>query len=112
MTGTHNAKSAGAIGDEGTEISSRCLEVMKEVGMDLSNERSHLLTESMVDSVEKVILFPTDFMPDYAKNSPKAETWDVADPHYNKDKGMAFVREVRDDIKRRVEELIKKGEDA
>jgi protein-tyrosine-phosphatase len=85
---------------------------MNEVGIDISQSRSSKLTERMVEAADKIILFPTDYMPDYAKDSPKAELWDVADPHYNKDKGMAFVREVRDDIKRRVEELIKKGEDA
>lgn len=105
-TSTRDAVSAGAIGEEGTEVSQRCIQVMHEVGIDISHLRSSELTKHMVEQADKVILFPTEFMPDYARDSPKAERWDVADPHYNKDKGMDFVRRVRDDIRARVDTLI------
>lgn len=109
QTVTNDAFGAGAIGDEGSEISKRCIEVMNEVGIDMSEQRSSALTEPMIKQADKVILFPTDFMPDYATNSPKSELWDVADPHYNNDKGMDFVRRVRDDIRERVNTLIEES---
>ena len=105
-TGTQDATSAGAIAEDGTEISQRCIDVMSEVGIDMAERRSALLTRELAQSADRLILFPTDFMPDYAKDSDKAELWEVADPHYNKDKGMDFVRQVRDDIRKHVELLI------
>lgn len=107
VTHSNDAISAGALGEDGTEISKRCIEVMHEVGIDMTKQRSAGLTEELVNSADKLVLFPTDYMPDYAKNLPNTEIWDVADPHYNKEKGMDFVRQVRDEIRNRVDSLIK-----
>lgn len=106
LTGTQNASSAGAIADDGTQISQRCIDVMNEVGIDMTDRRSTLLTQELVTRADKLMLFPTDYMPDFAKDADNVEVWDVADPHYNKDKGMDFVRQVRDDIRKHIEALI------
>lgn len=107
MTNKNDAMSAGAIADEKWEhISPRAIEVMDEEGIDTRHLKPLLLTEKMIETVDKIIYFPSDFMPEYVTKNPKAELWDVADPHYNREEGMAFVRKVRDDIKRRVTKLI------
>lgn len=105
LTGTHDATSAGALDVDRGHISKRAREVMDEVGIDTSHLKPKQVTEQMVEEADKIILFPTNFMPEYAKNSPKAERWEVVDPHYHYDQGMDLVRQVRDDIKQKVEKL-------
>ena len=106
LTHSCDSMSAGAAATLDTTMSKRGIEVMKDTGINTANQFSKQLTPEMIDSVDKVILFPTDYMPDYALHSEKSEMWDVADPHYNKEKGMPFVLAVRDDIKSRIEKLI------
>lgn len=108
LTNSHDAMSAGAIANEKWEtISPRAIEVMDEESIDTRRLKPLRLTKDMLDQVDKVVYFPSDFMPEYVTNSPKAEFWDVADPHYNREEGMDFVRKVRDEIRNRVEEVVK-----
>lgn len=106
MTKSHDAASAGAIAETKDHISSRAIEALADTGYDATHLRPKQVNEQMINEAGKVIYFPSDYMPDYVKHSDKAELWDVADPHYNKDKGMPFVHEVRDIIKSKVEALI------
>ena len=105
-TDSNDAMSAGAIAETKDHISKRATQAMDEVCLETRHLSPLQVTSDMVDLVDKVIYFPSEYMPDYVKNSQKSEFWDVADPHYNQEKGMEFVREVRDDIKRRVDKLI------
>jgi len=106
LTKSNDAMSAGATAETKDHISKRAIEAMGDVGMDTMNLRPKQLTEQMVNDAERVIYFPSDYMPDYVKQSEKAELWEVIDPHYHKEKGMELVRQVRDDIKIQVEKLI------
>jgi len=106
LTGTNDALSAGARAKGVDRISERAIEVMHEIGIDVEHLKSDQLTDEMVEAADRVIYFPTPFMPETVTKNQKAELWDVADPFYNKDKGMEFVRMVRDDIRARVEALI------
>lgn len=107
LTESHDASSAGALATKKNHMSLRGLEALQEVGLDGSQQSSKQLTPEMIADADKVILFPTEYMPDYAQHSPKAQTWDVIDPHYHQEEGMGLVRRVRDDIKQRVEQLVK-----
>ena len=111
LTGMHEATSAGAIAETKDHISARAIEVLGEIGLDGSNLRPLQLTEQMVEQADKILYFPSDYMPEYVKNNPKAELWDVIDPHYHKDKGMPLVRQVRDDIQQRVKKLVEELQD-
>jgi arsenate reductase len=109
VTNTQDAVSAGATAETKDHISPRTIEVMNEVGIDMSHARPNQVDQKMVDEAERVIYFPSDYMPDYVKDNKKAELWDVVDPHYHKEKGMQLVREVRDDIRERVNKIVEES---
>lgn len=105
LTESNDATSAGATAETKDHISPRAIEAMAAVGLDASGLRPKQVTRQMVESAQRIVYFPSDYMPDYVTGAENAELWDVADPHYFKDKGMPFVYEVRDDIKASVEKL-------
>jgi protein-tyrosine-phosphatase len=105
-SGTHDATSAGAIATGDDHISERARDAMDEIGVTTEGQYSKQLTPGILEKADVVVLFPTDFMPDYAKNSPKAITWDVIDPHYHHEEGMELVRRVRDQILENVQKLL------
>lgn len=108
LTHSHDAISAGAIGgsEPGDNISPRAVEALREKGISADGLFRKQLIPEMIENADKVVLFPTDFMPEYALNSEKTELWDVIDPHYHHDQGMELVRKVRDDIRERVEKML------
>lgn len=111
LTNSSDAVSAGATAETKDHISKRTIEAMSDIGYDATNLKPKQLTEQMVNEADKVIYFPSDYMPDYVKQSEKAELWDVVDPHYHKEEGMPLVHKVRDDIKQRVEKFVNESND-
>lgn len=109
LTKSNDAVSAGATAETKDHISKRAIEVMSEVGYDVSHLKPQQLTEEMVGEADKVIYFPSDYMPEYVTKSSKATLWDVIDPHYHHEEGMPLVRQVRDDIRKRVGKLVGEG---
>ncbi len=108
-THSHDALSAGATAETKDHISPRAIEALADIGYDATNLAPKQLTEKMVDDADKVIYFPSDYMPDYVTQSLKSELWDVIDPHYHREQGMELVRDVRDDIKQKVVQLLSEG---
>jgi arsenate reductase (thioredoxin) len=84
-------------------INPLAIEVMKEVGIDIGNQKSKDITEDMMRDSTKIVnmgcmdkLFcPTLFIPNVIE-------WGIEDP---KGKPIEKVREIRDDIDRRVRHL-------
>jgi arsenate reductase len=82
------------------EINPIAIEVMKEVGIDISNQKSKELTEEMMRDSEKIVnmgcmdnsFCPTLFI-------PHVIDWGIEDP---KGKPIEKVREIRNDIGTRV----------
>ena len=109
LTKTHDATSAGAYPELGGEVSKRAIQAMSELDISLDGHHGKVLSQEMIEKADKVILFPTSFMPDYALSSEKAELWDVIDPHYHHEQGMELVRAVRDDIGNRVKKMIQEN---
>ncbi len=107
LTASNDAASAGATAETKDHISKRAIEVMDDIGYDMTNLKPKQLTEKMVHKADQVIYFPSDYMPDYVRQSSKSELWNVIDPHYHKEQGMELVQQVRDEIKQRVEKLIR-----
>ena len=78
---------------------------MREVGVDVSDNKPKLLTMDMVEKADRIItmgcgaeaeaICPASFI--------KTEDWELEDP---KDKSLEQVREIRDKIKVRVTRLI------
>ena len=102
LTNSNNAMSAGATAETKNHISQRAIHAMNSIGYDVTGLRPKQLSEQMVKDADTVIYFPSDYMPDYVKQSSKSELWDVVDPHYHKEQGMALVYKVRDDINQRI----------
>jgi arsenate reductase len=92
-----------------SEINPLAVQVMKELGIDISNQRSKDLTEDMIRNATTVVnmgcmdnnnnnnnnFCPTLYL-------PKVIDWGLEDP---KGKPIEKVREIRDEIERRVRQL-------
>ena len=86
-----------------SQINPLAIQVMNEVGIDISKQRSKDLTEDMMRNSDKIInmgcmdknFCPTLFI-------PKVIDWGIEDP---KDKPAERVREIRDEIESRIKEL-------
>ena len=86
-----------------SEINPLVLQVMKEVGIDISNQRSKDLTEDMLRNANTVVnmgCMDNNFCP--TLYIPKVIDWGLEDPKGNT---IEKVREIRDEIERRVMEL-------
>lgn len=103
----HTASSAGTqVGEkQGQTIYPNILEIMQEIGIDLSKKSRKQLTEELVDEADKVIVMEeTKNIPDYLLNSPKLIRWDIPN---GADASPEFLRHIRDQIKNLVEEFTK-----
>jgi protein-tyrosine-phosphatase len=77
---------------------------MREVGIDIRNQKSKEITEDMIRSSSKIVNLgcmdkescPTLFLQNLLD-------WNIEDP---KDKPIEKVREIRDEIEQRVKELV------
>ncbi len=81
------------------------VDVMKEVGVDVSKNFRTQITEEMANDADRIILVvdERDPIPDYLVNNPKVEKWDVLDP---KGQSLEFTRQVRDQINIFVKDLV------
>ena len=87
-----------------SQINPIVVEAMKEVGINISNQKSKEITEEMMRSSDPIVnmgcmdksFCPTLFL-------PKVIEWNLQDP---KGKSIEKVREIRDEIEERVRELV------
>src|ERR687890_901820 len=85
------------------DINPLAIEVMKEIGIDISNQKSKDITENMMRNSTKIVnmgcidksFCPTLFIPNVID-------WGIEDP---KGKPIEKVREIREEIERRVKEI-------
>jgi protein-tyrosine-phosphatase len=80
------------------------VEAMKEVGIDISKQRSKELTDEMIRDSDKVVnmgCMDKNFCP--TMWLPKVIEWGLEDP---KGQSLEKVREIRDEIEQRVKELV------
>ncbi|MDG7040375.1 MAG: arsenate reductase ArsC [Nitrososphaerota archaeon] len=101
----YEAKSAGTM--PARRINETVVEVMKEIGMDISKNTPQLLTDEMINwadvtvtmgcSVEEVCPAPV-----LAKMHKKLIEWNIVDPA---GKPIDEVRAIRDEVKRRLETM-------
>jgi len=81
------------------------LELMSEEDQDLSSEQRTQLTPELVDAADKVIVMAErETWPDYLVESGKVEFWDIEDAF---NIPIDAVRAIKDQIKVRVEELVR-----
>lgn len=85
---------------------SHIVTVMNEHGIDMSKNVRTPLTEEMLNGIDKVIMMADpETHPQYLQGRRNVEFWDVEDA---KNKPLERTREIRDELKARVEELIKR----
>ena len=86
----------------GDRVHPEVITVMREVGVDLSQAQPKLLTQDLAQGASLLVTMgcgdECPFVPGLQK-----EDWPLADP---KGQSLDRVREVRDEVRRRVEELI------
>ena len=94
-------RSAGSMPAD--QINPGAVEAMAEVGVDIAGEQPKVLTTDAVQASDVVITMGCgDTCPYYPGNS--YEDWVLADPA---GQGIESVRPIRDEIRTRVEELIR-----
>ena len=94
--------SAGTVG--GKTLNPAAVEVMREIGIDMSTQTSKALTREMIEQADKVITMGCGVE---SKACPAnyyvTEDWGLDDPA---GQPLEAVRAIRDQIKARVEQLI------
>jgi arsenate reductase (thioredoxin) len=95
------AESAGT--EPAPGVHPKVLQVMQEVGLDLSQQRPRVLTTEMADRARRLITMgcATDSCP--ALFLKDVEDWGLPDP---KDRELEEVRAIRDLVHRKVEDLV------
>ena len=94
------AVSAGA--KPASKVDEKAVDVMKEIGIDITEQRPKALTMKMVEEADVVITMGcgADACPVVPK---RVEEWKIEDPA---GKPIAKFREVRNKIRKRVEKLV------
>ena len=88
----------------GYQLNPIVVEAMKEVGIDISKQKSKELTDEMIrdsDNVVNMGCMDKNFCPTIWL--PKVIEWNLEDP---KGKSIEKVREIRDEIEKRVKEIV------
>ena len=86
-----------------SQVNPLAIQVMDEIGIDISKQKSKDLTEDMMRNSDKIInmgCMERNFCPTLF--NPKVIGWSIEDL---KDKSIERVREIRDEIERRIMEL-------
>ena len=87
-----------------SQINPIVVEAMREVGIDISNQKSKEMTDGMIRSSDPIVnmgCMDKNFCP--AIFLPKVIEWNLDDP---KGKSIEEVREIRDKIEKRIKELV------
>lgn len=77
------------------------------MGIDASTHIIKRLTPEMVAEADKIfVMVEPETVPDFVKASGRATYWIMSDPD---EQPLEFNRQVRDDIKEKVEDFLKNG---
>ncbi len=100
--GRHQAISAGSVADPDARVHPEVVEVMSELGIDLSRRRPQLLTRELAEQADVVVTMGCgDACP--VIPGKRYLDWELPDP---KGRPIAEVRATRDEIAARVEQLV------
>ena len=102
LSKTGKAISAGTMPDD--RIHPYTVQVMKEVGIDVSQQKPKPLTSEMIEKADKIITMGCGANVCPANYLPKIEDWKIEEPY---GKPIEKVREIRDQIKEKVEKLVR-----
>ncbi len=98
----HRALSAGTLADPDGRVHPEVVEVMREIGIDLSDRRPQKLTDELARQADVVVTMGCGDACPYIPGKRYVD-WELDDP---KGRPIEEVRATRDDIARRVEALV------
>ena len=98
--GHHTASSAGTT--PGKRVHPEVIEAMRELGIDLADRRPQLLTRELAEHADLIVTMGCGDQCPYIPGKRYLD-WDLPDP---KGRPIAEVRATRDEINRRVQELL------
>jgi arsenate reductase (thioredoxin) len=98
--GRHTALSAGTTPAE--RVHPEVVEVMRELGIDLSDRRPQLLTRELAEQADSIVTMGCGDQCPYIPGKRYLD-WELPDP---KGRQIEEVRATRDEIARRVDELL------
>lgn len=100
-----SAMSGGINVKIGKPIDLLVVEVMNESGYNISSAVRKLADEKLVNQADLIVsLKPESELPDYIRNHKNVRYWAIDDPQHQ---SIDFHRNVRDEIRQKVEALIK-----
>jgi protein-tyrosine-phosphatase len=88
------------------KVNPYAVQVMKEAGLDISENRPKIITNEMIENASIIInmgCMDNNFCPSALLQNKKMEDWSIEDPA---GKSIEKMREIRDQIERKVRELI------
>jgi len=100
--GRHRALSAGSEADPDGRVHPQVVDAMRELGIDVSGRRPQPLTRDLAEQADVVVTMGCGDACPYIPGKRYVD-WDLPDP---KDRPLDEVRGTRDEIARRVEELV------
>jgi arsenate reductase len=100
--GRHTAESAGSVADPNGHVHPEVVEVMGELGVDLSDRRPQPLTRELAERADVVVTMGCGDACPYIPGKRYVD-WELTDP---KGRPVAEVRATRDQIAQRVDALL------
>ena len=101
--GRHTSESAGSEADPNGRVHPEVAEVMRELGIDLSDRRPQRLSTELAEQADVVVTMGCGDACPYIPGKRYLD-WDLSDP---KGRPLAEVRRTRDEIVERVEGLVR-----
>jgi len=95
------AESGGA--KPASQVNPLAVEVMREVGIDISSQKPKILESEMVKKAERIITMGCKVKDACPALFVETEDWEIEDPA---EKGIEKFREVREKIKKKVNKLL------
>jgi arsenate reductase len=104
LADARKARAVSAGTDPGTKVHPEVLEAMREVGIDLGDRKPQKLTDDLARGAQMLITMGC------GEECPvvpglRRDDWPLEDP---KEKPIARVREIRDEVRARVAELLRR----
>ena len=104
VQGRRDLAGASAGTEPARALDPNAVAVMAELGIDMSGQRPKLLTQEMVDSATRVISMGCGVQESCPAWAQPDEDWDLDDAYHQP---IEVVRRVRDQIRARVEALVR-----
>jgi arsenate reductase (thioredoxin) len=104
LADSSKARALSAGTEPGSRVHPEVLVAMREVGIDLGDAKPQLLTESMIAEASHLVTMGCGEACPVAPPRVVRDDWPLEDP---KGKPVERVREIRDDVRERIAELVR-----